>query len=301
MTGFDKYNFRRLARGQRWKTGINGPHTGRVYNPNGRKGNKGPSDSYTENNTKATLKGLLVLYLLICLVVGLIKGHPIIGFLGLVFGILIYRGVKSNSPENVLKLEKARKKDEAVYTLNNEVKVIKRQANVDIDDGWTEKQKEFAYLFNQAPESDYLSIIFRPDTEYRYDNAQSDLTLLRPTLSVKDSYITLFITPEFIFVQSVDSLWYRIPLEECEFSFNEMQSAISGIKPKDSVVKARYPNGRNRDINSEWTEQDWKYVCMVALFTINCKESFIEITASNIESYKKLARRLDNFRRKYYD
>ena len=92
-----------------------------------------------------------------------------------------------------------------------------------------------------------------------------------------------------------------MPLEECEFSFNEMQSAISGIKPKDSVVKARYPNGRNRDINSEWTEQDWKYVCMVALFTINCKESFIEITASNIESYKKLARRLDNFRRKYYD
>ena len=33
MSGLDKYNFRRLARSQRWAAGIKGPKTGRVQNP----------------------------------------------------------------------------------------------------------------------------------------------------------------------------------------------------------------------------------------------------------------------------
>ena len=43
MSGLDKYNFRWLARSQRWEAGIKGPKTGRVYNPNGRRGNSGES------------------------------------------------------------------------------------------------------------------------------------------------------------------------------------------------------------------------------------------------------------------
>lgn len=301
MSGFDKYFFRMLARGQRWEAGIKGPKTGRVYNPNGRRGKKGLSSSYSEANNKMSK---IIFFLGLGCAASFISEYVNTKYIFYVIigAIILYFFVNLTDTEKSREAQKIRElKNEADRTVANEVAILKKENSAEIDNGWTEKHKDFAYLFNQPPESDYLSIIFRPDTEYRYDNAQSDLTILRPILSVKDSYITLFLTPEFIFVQSIDSLWYRMPLDGCEFNFSEMQSAISGIKPKDSVVKARYPNGRNRDINSEWTEQDWKYVCMVALFTINCNKSFIEITASNIESYKKFARRLDNFRRKYYD
>lgn len=324
MSGLDKYNFRRLARSQRWAAGIKGPKTGRVYNPNGRRGKKGYAKSQDKDsevynpsgrrgkegsswtNTKSNNEILVIFFFIaISYAYTCIDNMVVTFIICVVFALYMIGELVSLTDEEKemiaqRELELKKEVEQAKKIIANEIEKIKNETIVEIDNGWTEKQKEFAWLFGKVPESDYISISFNGDSEDKYISSQNELSSLQPILCINDNRINIILTPEFVYVEDLDSAWYRISLKDCKFVISHIHSVINGVKPKDCEVQARYPNGRNSDMNSEWTEQDWKYVCKVAFLTINCNKSVIEITASNFESYEQLARRLDNFRRKYY-
>lgn len=306
MSGFDKYNFRRLARGQRWEMGIKGPHTGRVYNPNGRRGKKGAPESSNGNNTITTFCKIFALILLLEFIKNLFKtniflGLIVLGIIGLILYAFISGPPKDELKTDELKAEEERRKALLRASANDEINLIKSTINVEIDESWNEKQIDFAWLFNKTPQSDWSQIKFEHNNSDMCDTIENDINLSEPLVCIDDNRRRVFFTPESIVIKDEESVYFHIPFEKCILVFTKTHLTFDGMFPKDCVKKVRYPNGRNTDMDSEWTEQDWKYVCSMGQLTVKYKDICIEIIGSNIEGIKEFAHRLQIFKQKYYE